>query len=160
MTLPCGRSRQGQRVFDGQPVSPGNTVNVIAALTPEGLAGEWVYQGSLTARWFVAYLDTYLLPLLLTGKVLILDNHPVHRASKVRRFLEQHHIRHVFLPPYSPELNPIEEAWSKFKQFLKRAKARTVEDLLDAMAKAAKTILPEDAMGYFQHAEDFSLVIN
>jgi transposase len=141
-------------------VSPGETVNTVAVLTEQGLAGQWCYRGALTARVFVAYLDTFLLPLLLTGKTLILDNHPVHRSRRVQAFLKRHHIRYVFLPTYSPELNPIEEAWSQFKQFLKRAKARTVDDLLDAMARAAKTITPEDAQGYFQHAEDFSLVIS
>lgn len=160
MALAYGRSPQGERVCDGKPVSPGETVNTVAVLSTQGLERQWCYQGSLTAKWFVAYLDVYLLPLLLTGKVLIMDNHPVHRSRKVLAFLKKHNVRYVFLPPYSPELNPIEEAWSKFKQYLKRAKARTVKDLLDAMDKASKTISPDDCEGYFQHAEDFSLVIN
>lgn len=160
LTLPRGRSRRGQRVFDGKPVCPGETVNTVAVLTLDGLAGRWCYQGALTAQRFVAYLDTYLLPRLQPGQVLIMDNHPVHRSRKVQLFLKRHHIRYVFLPPYSPELNPIEEAWSKFKQLLKRGKARTVERLLETMDNAAKTILPQNAQGYFQHAEDFSLVIN
>jgi transposase len=104
-------------------------------------------------------LEVYLLPRLRSGKTLILDHHPVHRSRRVQRFLKRHQIRHVFSPPYSPELNPIEEAWSKFKHYLKRVKARTRDDLLEAMQRASKTITPEDARGYFQHAEDFSLVI-
>jgi transposase len=160
MTLPYGRSPQGERVYDEKPTSPGETVSTVAVLTPQGLERPWRYQGSLTAQWFVAYLDVYLLPLLLTGKVLIMDNHPVHRSRWVQSFLKRHNIRYIFLPRYSPELNPIEEAWSKFKQYLKRAKARTLDDLLEAMDKAAKTISSEDSLGYFQHVEDFSLVIN
>lgn len=160
MSLAYGRSRQGGRVFDGKPVSPGRTVNTVAVLGTQGLQAQWRYQGSLTAQWFVAYLGVYLLPLLSSGKVLIMDNHPVHRSRKVAEFLKTHQVRHVFLPPYSPELNPIEEAWSKFKQSLKRAKARTVEDLVDAMERASKTISTEDCEGYFQHVEDYSLVIN
>lgn len=159
MTLPYGRAPRGERVVDAKPVSPGEPVNTVAVLTEQGLVGQWCYQGTLTARRFVAYLDTYVLPLLLTDKTLILDNHPVHRSRRVQAFLQRHPIQYVFLPTYSPELNPIEEAWSQFKQFLKRAKARTVDDLLDAMARAAKTITPEHAQGYFHHAEDFSLVI-
>ena len=84
MTPTRGRSRRGERVFDVKPVSPGTTVNTVAVLTTEGLAGQWCYQGSLNDRWFVAYLDVYLLPLLLTGKVLIMDNHPVHHARVVQ----------------------------------------------------------------------------
>jgi transposase len=160
MTLPFGRAPCGERAVDTKPTSPGEAVNTVAVLTPRGLAGEWRYQGSLTARWFVAYLELYLLPILLSGKTLIMDNHPVHRSRRVRKFLDEHGIRYVFLPPYSPELNPIEEAWSKFKQYLKRAKARNLDDLLEAMDQAAKTITPDDAEGYFQHVEDFSLVIN
>lgn len=143
-----------------KPVSPGETVNTVAVLSTQGLEGQWHYQGALTAKRFVAYLDVYLLPLLLTGKVLIMDNHPVHRSRLVQNFLKRHNVRHVFLPPYSPELNPIEEAWSKFKQSLKRMKARTLDALMEAMDKAAKSITPDDSIGYFQHAEDLSLVIN
>jgi hypothetical protein len=160
MTLPYGRAPRAERCVDTKPVAPGEAVNTVAVLTEQGLAGQWYYQGAFTARVFVAYLDTILLPLLLTGKTLILDNHPVHRSRRVMAFLKRHRIKYVFLPTDSPELNPIEEAWSKFKHYLKRTKARTVDDLLAAMARAAKTVTPEDAQGYFQHAEDFSLVIS
>jgi transposase len=159
MTLPYGRSPRGERVVDEQPVSPGETVSTVAVLTEQGLEGQFCYQGALTAQRFVAYLEVYLLPLLLTGtKTLILDRHPVHRARLVREFLDRHHVRYVYLPPYSPELNPIEEAWSQFKHFLKRQKARTLDGLLKALSQAAKIITPSDAQGYFQHAEDFSSV--
>jgi len=159
MTLPYGRAPQGERVVDEKPVSPGETVNVVAVLSQEGLEGQFCYQGELTAQRFVAYLQVYLLPLLLTGnKTLILDPHPVHRAHLVQAFLEQHHIRYLYLPPYSPELNPIEEAWSKCKQFLKRFKARTLDRLLEALRQLPKVITQEDAQGYFQHAEDLSQV--
>ncbi len=124
----------------------------MAVLSTQSLEGPWRYQESLTAKWFVAYLEVYLLPLLLGGKRLVMDNHPVHRSRLVQKFLKSHVVRYVFFPPYSPELNPIEEVWSKFKQYLKRAKARTVDDLLDAMDKASKTISPDDCQGCFQHA--------
>jgi len=131
----------------------------MAALTAQGLTGQFCYQGSLTAQRFIAYLEIYVLPLVLTGnKTLILDRHLVHRARRVQAFLDRHHVHYVYLPPYSPELNPIEEAWSKVKHILKRTKARTVDHLLDAFQHAAKTITPSDAQAYFQHAEDFSLV--
>jgi len=158
MTLPYGRSPQGERVLDEQPVSPGETVSTVAVLTEQGLNGQWCYQGELTAKRFIAYLEVHLLPLLIGNKTLILDPHPVHRAKIVRKFLDDHQIHYVYLPPYSPELNPIEEAWSKFKHFLKRQKARTLDRLVEVLKQAAKSITPEDARGYFQHAEDFSQV--
>jgi transposase len=160
MTLEHGRAPRGRRVVAPKPVSGGERLSTVAVLTEYGLAGQWFFEGTLTARRFIGYLRVVLLPLLRGGKTLILDNHPVHRARKVLAFLKRHRINYVFLPTYSPELNPIEEAWSKFKHALKRAHARTTETLLDAMRQASETITPNDAQGYFRHAEDFSLVFN
>jgi transposase len=109
----------------------------------------------MTAERFVAYLDVYVLDLLLSGKTLIMDQHPVHLASMVRAFLDRHHIRYIYLPPYSSELNPIEEAWSKFKHFLKQQKARTLDRSLELLQQAGKLITPNDARGFFQHAENY-----
>jgi transposase len=95
---------------------------------------------------------------LSSGQTLIMDQHPVHLASKVRAFLDRHHIRYIYLPPYSPELNPIEEAWSKFRHFLKRQKACTLARLLELLQQAGKLITPDDAQGFFQHAENYSQV--
>lgn len=93
MTLPYGRSPQGERGVDERPVSPGETVSLVAGLTDHGLEGQFCYQGEMTAERFIADLDVYLLPFLLTGhKVLILDRHPVHRATAVQTFLANHHI--------------------------------------------------------------------
>jgi transposase len=98
----------------------------------------------------------YLLDRLLTGKTLIMDQHPVHIAGIVRDFLDYHQIHYIYLPPYSPELNPIEEAWSKFKQFIKQQKARTLDRLLELLHQAGKRITPGDAQGFFQHVENYS----
>jgi transposase len=159
LTLPYGRSPHGERVVDEKPVASGETVSTIAGLTDHGLEGQFCYQGEMTAERFIAYLDGYLLPFLLTGnKVLILDRHPVHRATAVQAFLANHHISYIYLPPYSPELNPIEELWSKGKQFLKRQKARTLDRLFEALNQLPNLITSTDIQGYFQHVEDFSLV--
>lgn len=158
MTLPYGRAPRGERVIDERPVSPGETVSTVAVLTEHGLDAQWSDQGPLTAERFVAYLDVYGLPLLLAGKILILDRHPVHRARAVQAFLHRHQVRYVDLPPYSPELNPSEEAWSKVKHVVKREKPRSVDHLLETLHRAAQSITSRDAQGYFQHAEDFSLV--
>jgi transposase len=159
LTLPYGRAPQGERVVDTCPVTPGETVSTVAALTDHGLEGHFCYQGEMTAERFIAYLDVYLLPYLLTGhKVLILDRHPVHRAAAVQAVLANHQIPYIYLPSYSPELNPIEELWSKGKQFLKRQKTRTLDALFEALNQLPNLITLSDIQGYFQHAEDFSLV--
>jgi hypothetical protein len=97
-------------------------LNTLAFLTEPGLFGQWLYQGALTARVFLAYPDTLLLPFPLTAKTL-LDKPPVHHSRRVQIPLERHRIRYVFLPTYSLKPNPIEESWAHFKRFLKRAKA-------------------------------------
>jgi transposase len=159
MTLPYGRAPEGERAVDEQPTSPGATISIVAGLTDHGVEGQFCYQGEMTSERFVAYLEVYLIPLLLrSGQRLILDPHPVHRAGDVQACLERHHIPYLFLPPYSPELNPMEEGWSQFKHFLKHQKARTAERLLELLNQVGKIITPSDAQGYFQHAEDFSLV--
>ncbi len=155
MNLEYGRSRQGERVYDGNPTAPGATVNAVAVLTEKGIEAVDTYGGSLTAKRFVLYLDLYLLDLLLGGKVLIMDNHPVHCAKIVRRFLEEHNILYAYLPTYSPELNPIEEAFSKVKHYIRKQKPRTGLDLINTIKDAVKTVTQDDVIGYVNHAEEF-----
>jgi len=90
-------------------------------LTEHGIEAECQYFGTLTAKRFIAYLDVYVLALVVGGKLLIIDNHPVHCAKAVKRFLEDHKMPFAFLPPYSPELNPIEEAFSKINTISENA---------------------------------------
>lgn len=155
MTLLYGRSPQGQRVYDKKPTSPGTRINTIAILSEEGIKAQYSYTDSLTARLFIIYLNTFVLPILTNGQTLILDNHPVHRAKSVQNYLKQNKIKFLYLPPYSPELNPIEEAFSKFKQYIKKQKARTVDALLNAIKDAINTITRSDIIGYFNHAAEF-----
>jgi transposase len=113
MNLAYGRSRQGERAYDENPTAPGETINTIAVLTEHGVEAVEMHRESLTAPRFIFYLSMYLIPLLMGGKVLIMDNHPVHHAKRVVEFLEDQNIQYIYLPAYSPELNPIEEAFSK-----------------------------------------------
>ena len=121
-----GRSEQGKRVYDKRPTNPGTRINTVAVLSEEGIKAQYNYTGSLNADFFITYLNTFVLPILTNGQTLILDNHPVHRAKSVQSFLKQNGIKFLYLPPYSPDLNPIEEAFSKFKQYIKKQKSRTV----------------------------------
>jgi len=155
MTPLYGRSQQGKRVYDKRPTNPGTRINTVAVLSEEGIKAQYNYTGSLNADFFITYLNTFVLPILTNGQTLILDNHPVHRAKSVQSFLKQNGIKFLYLPPYSPDLNPIEEAFSKFKQYIKKQKARTVDALLNVIKDALNTITRNDAIGYFNHAAEF-----
>ena len=96
-----GRSPLGQRVYDGNPSDQGERISTVAVLTGNGIEAEYLYKGTMNAKWFVAYLEIYLLDILVKGKTLIMDNLPAHHAKKVRLFLEGHNISYLFIPPYS-----------------------------------------------------------
>jgi transposase len=155
LNLDYGRSRQGERVYDEHPTAPGETVNTIAVLTENGLEAVDLYTGSLTAKRFIAYLEIYILNLIVNGKVLIMDNHPAHRAKIVMQFLDQHQVPYIYLPPYSPELNPIEEAFSKTKHYIRKHKPRAIGALINTIKGAIKTVTQDDVIGYINHAEEF-----
>lgn len=155
MTLDYGRSRQGERVYDDKPTAPGDTVNAVAVLTDRGIEAMDMYTGSLMAKRFIFYLKIYILKMIVGGKVLIMDNHPVHRSKRVVKFLEEHEIPYIYLPPYSPELNPIEEAFSKSKNYIRKHKPRDLGNLAGVIAEAMKTITQDDVIGYYNHAEEF-----
>ncbi|MGZ5193780.1 MAG: transposase [Kaistella sp.] len=104
---------------------------------------------------FVLYLETSVLPILENGQTLIMDRHPVHRAKIVQSYLKQNNVKFLYLPAYSPELNPIEEAFSKIKQYIKKQKARTVDELLKVLKKAFDIITINDVKKYFNHAAEF-----
>jgi len=155
MTPLYGRSRQGKRVYDKKPTNSGTRVNTVAILSEEGIKAQYNYTDSLTAELFIFYLATFVLPILIDGQTVILDNHPVHHAKIVQNYLKQNNIKFLYLPPYSPELNPIEEAFSKIKQYIKKQKARTVDKLLNVIKEALNTITRNDVNGYFNHAAEF-----
>ena len=155
LALDHGRSRQGERLYDANPTAPGVTVNTAAALTGTGVEAVWTYTGSLTAELFVCYLQVHILKLLAGGRVLIMDNHPAHCAKIVAEFLEEHKVAYVYLPRYSPELNPIEEALSKIKHMVRKFKPRFPDELVGAIRAAIKTVTQDDVINYINHAEEF-----
>ena len=155
LSLDYGRSPKGGRVHDEKPTAPGETISTAAVLTEHGIEAECLYFGTLTAKRFIAYLEVYVLALIVGGKVLIMDNHPVHCAKAVKRFLEGHKVPYVFLPPYSPELNPIEEAFSKIKHHIRKCKPRTAKMLFDTIKSAIATVTEDDVIGYVNHAAEY-----
>jgi transposase len=155
LSLDRGRSPRGERVYDENPTAPGETISTAAVLTENGVEAAGRYFGTLNARRFISYLEMYVLQLVAAGKVLIMDNHPVHCAKLVQRFLEEHNVPYVYLPRYSPELNPIEEAFSKIKHCIRKLKPRTSEALFNAIQSAITTVTQNDVIGYVNHAEEF-----
>lgn len=155
MNLEYGRSPSGERVFDKNSTSSGVRISTVAALTKNGIEADFSYTGSMTAELFVVYLEACLLKVLSGGKVLIMDNLRVHHAAVVMEFLEKHEIKFLFLPPYSPELNPIEEAFSKTKHFVRKQKPTIPEVLYDTIKDAIKTVTEDDAISYINHSYDF-----
>ena len=155
MNLDYGRSPKGERVQDEKPTAPGVTINTAAVLTRHGIEAAGLFRGALTAKRFIAYLETYVLDILVFGMVLIMDNHPVHCAKSVQRFLDGKKVPYAYLPPYSPELNPIEEAYSKIKHYIRKCKPRTEETLFETIRNAIATITEDDVIGYVNHAEEY-----
>ncbi len=158
MNLDSGRSRQGERLYDANPTAPGTTVNAVAALTETGVEAVWTFTGSLSAERFINYLQFYLLDILTGGRVLIMDNHPAHCAKTVVKFLDEHNVAYAYLPRYSPELNPIEEAFSKTKHAIRKIKPREHHDLVKTMHGVLKTITPDDVISFVNHSEYFMQV--
>ena len=122
-----GRSPTGERVYGAKPTGPGKRISTVGALGLGGLTSAMCFEGTLTGAVFLQFLDEFLVPGLKPGQIVILDNAKAHKVEGVRERIEGAGARVLYLPPYSPDLNPIEMAWSKVKQFLRKAQARTVE---------------------------------
>lgn len=151
LTLDYGRSPRGQRVSGEKPTAKGQRISTVAALSGRGLETAFCYSGTLNAEVFLYFLSYFLVPCLRPGQVVILDNAAAHRDARVVPLIQATGARVVYLPPYSPQLNPIELAWAKLKHALRKAAARTVEALYQAWAEALQTLTSTDAKGFFRH---------
>ena len=151
MTRNYGRAARGQRVQEATPQGHWQTLTMLAALTSKGLQAPMTIAEPTDGDIFLAYLEQVLCPQLRPGQVVIMDNLSAHKVAGVRQLIEAAGAKLMYLPPYSPDLNPIEAAWSKVKQFLRSLKARTVDALETAVAEALAAITPENATGWFSH---------
>ena len=151
-----GRSKCGEPVYDEKPTHSSGTINTIAILSEDGILAPYSYTTTMTSSVFIEYLDIHVLPILTNGQTLIMDNLKVHHAKNVKAYLNEKGINVLYLPAYSPELNPIEEAFSKIKNYIKRKKAWTLNKLESVIKDAFNTITKDDARGYFNHAFQFS----
>lgn len=109
-------------------------------------------EGATTAKVFEAYVEKVLAPSLRPGQTVVLDNLGAHRPKRIRELIESRDCELLYLPAYSPDLNPIEEAFSKVKNLLRKAKARSRQSLVEAMARALSAVSTEDVRGFFEHA--------
>ena len=151
MTPGYGRAPSGERVIDSAPAS-WESVTVIAALGLNGVDAPMAISGASNAATFLTYVEQVLVPTLRSGDVVVFDNLASHFAPGVAEAIEKAGARVLPLPPYSPDLNPIEEMFSKFKEFLRRAAARTKDHLIDVIGEAFKHISAQDIIGWFRQA--------
>jgi transposase len=146
------RAERGKRAYARARRNTGKNVTLLAGLRLDGMDAAMVVEGAVDTPTFEAYVRHVLLPTLHPGDIVVLDNLAVHKSAAVHALLHAHGVRLLFLPPYSPDLSPIENAFAKLKQALRRLRAQTFDTLLPAIHHALDTISPCDAIGYFAHA--------
>ena len=152
MTRLRARAPRGERAYGRVPRKRGRNQTLIVSITLRGAMGEAVsIEGATDAELFEAYVECFLAPTLSPGQVVVLDGLGAHRTHRVRELVEARGADLLFLPPYSPDLNPIEEAFSKVKGIVRKAGARTRGALDEAVGAALSTVTPEDAAGWFRH---------
>lgn len=152
MTRLRGRAMRGERLYDCCPGNRGSNISLIGALSLEGLIATMSLPGSVNTEVFMTYVRQILVPQLWRGAIVVMDNLTVHKADRIREIIQTVGAEVVFLPPYSPDLSPIELCWSKLKQCLRTAKARTTEALNQALTQIINyQIFSDDAIGWFEH---------
>ncbi len=152
MTRPYARAPIGIRAVGRTPRNRGRVLTMIGALARTGFRALMTIEGGTTGAVFLTFVTDYLGPRLKKGDVVVLDNLAAHHATGVREAIEAVGARVVYLPPYSPDLNPIELGWSKVKSVLNRIGARTVVRLNRAVRTAVASVTPSDGAGWFAHA--------
>jgi len=151
MTRRYGRAPRGERIGEATPAGHWRTLTLLGALTVQGMLGSMTIESPTDGDVFLAFLEQVLCPRLQPGQVVILDNLGAHKVAGVRELVEARGARLVYLPPYSPDFNPIEQAWSKIKHHLRTAKARLLVLLEHAAAQAISSITPDNAVAWFRH---------
>jgi transposase len=147
-----GRARRGERLRVGVPHGHWKTTTVVAALTLRGMIAPFVLSGPINREAFEAYVEQVLVPELRPGDIVVMDNLSSHKGPKVRALIEAAGAGLLFLPPYSPDFNPIENAFAKLKALLRKAAERTVSGLWNAIGRILDTFTPAECAHYFAAA--------
>jgi transposase len=152
LTRLYGWAPHDHRATGSVPRNHGKNTTLVAALAPDGLHVPWMIEGAMDTATFEWYITEQLAPTLRPGQVVVLDNVSVHKAASIRQVIEARQCTLLFLPSYSPDFTPIEQAFSKIKAVLRRIGARTTEALWEAVRVAVEAITREDAIAWFTHA--------
>jgi len=151
MSRSWGWAEKGERVPEAIPAGHWRSFTLLGAMTTSGLLATMTIEAATDGDVFRAFVEQVLCPRLQPGQVVVMDNLSAHKAAAVRQVIEAVGARLLYLPPYSPDLNPIEKCWAKIKQVLRSLKARTSEALEAAMTAALATISAENARAWFQY---------
>ena len=144
-----GRSQKGQRCFDKAP-HKWKTITMLSSVRSDGHTEALVFKGALNRDIFEIYVEKILAPSLRPGDIVVMDNLSAHQSPKVEKIIRSRHAELRFLPPYSPDLNPIEKMWSKVKQILRGMMARAEDALFDAIGTALSRVTASDAEGWYR----------
>jgi transposase len=144
-------SPAGKRAYCSVPRNRGKNTTLLASMSVEGMGPALAVEGATDREVFEAYLEEVLAPSLRSGQIVVMDNLSAHKGHRIRELIEERGCELLYLPSYSPDLNPIEEAFSKLKGILRKAEARSREALIEVMGKALEAITPRDAEGFFRH---------
>lgn len=151
MTRLYGRVFGGQRLVDAAPHGHWCSTTILSSIRLDGSTAAMVIEGATDASVFRAYVHHILIPSLRPRDIVVMDNLAPHKHPDIPRMLDHAGVEVWYLPPYSPDFNPIEKMWSKTKTYLRKAKARTSNALFRAIGRALRTITAADAAGWFQH---------
>ncbi len=161
MTRTVARSPKNKKAFAERPTSQGKHLTTLGIINKEKIIFEHTFEGFLKKEMFIELLKSDIIGLFKnTSKYLILDNAPVHKSSEVVALLEEHKINYLYLPPYSPEFNPIELVWSKLKNFIREISPRCVFSLDFTIFIGLRLISQKDIEGYFRHVNRQYLLLN
>lgn len=152
LTRIYGRAFRGNRCVDSAPISTPKNTTILSSIRLNGETAYTTYQGGTTKDKFIDYLKDTLLPTLHDGDIVVMDNMRTHHSKAVKKVIEEYKINVLFLPPYSPDFNPIEKMWSKVKSVLRKLKIRDLDNLFDAIKFAFSCVATSDCVGWFRSA--------
>jgi transposase len=144
-------AKKGQRALCSVPRNRGKNTTVLSSMSVRGMGPSLTVEGATTSAVFEAYVEQVLAPTLRKGQVVVMDNLSAHKGERIRELIEERGCELIYLPSYSPDFNPIEEAFSKIKGLVRKAEARTKEALLEAIGWALSAVTTDDARGFFEH---------
>lgn len=151
MTRHYARAEKGKRAYGKCPYNRGRNVTLIGALALSGFLAPFTFEGWTNKEAFITYITEVLTPQLWAGACVVMDNLPAHKAIKVREIIEAAGAKVIFLSPYSPDFNPIENCWSKIKEYLRSRESRTNQEVNQAINEAINLVTAQDIIGWFTH---------